>query len=374
MLRAYYIDRIRVVLTVLVIFNHATITYGGPGGWYYREVPATLSPSAIFFVLFGSVNQAYCMGFFFMLAGYFTPASYNHKGVTQFLLGRLTRLGIPLAVFAAFLDPLASSLAQSSERPAPTVNGFFQSYLQRVFSADWHVGPLWFAEALFLFSLVYVLWRRYRVEEPLQLELPLPPSSAWLLSALGVGASALLIRQWFPVGDMVMGLQLAYFASYVFLFALGTVAWRRGWLERLTWEAARPWILLSIALLPVMLIGAFISGRFSQEPANYAGGLSLPAVLYAFWEPFIAWGTIAAYLIWFRENSNKPSKLWGYLAARAYAIYILHSPVLVGISVGLRPWQAPPIAKVAVAGTLASLLTLAVSSLLLCIPGARRIV
>ena len=92
------------------------------------------------------------MGFFFMLAGYFTPAAYNHKGVTQFLLGRLTRLVIPLAVFAAFLDPLASSLAQSS-RPAPTVNGFFQSYLQRVFSADWHVGPLWFAEALTLLFL-----------------------------------------------------------------------------------------------------------------------------------------------------------------------------------------------------------------------------
>ena len=104
MLRAYYIDRIRVILTVLVIFNHATITYGGPGGWYYREVPATLSPSAIFFVLFGSVNQAYCMGFFFMLAGYFTPASYNHKGVTQFLRTDFFR-----AIFSGCFQPTGTS-------------------------------------------------------------------------------------------------------------------------------------------------------------------------------------------------------------------------------------------------------------------------
>jgi peptidoglycan/LPS O-acetylase OafA/YrhL len=97
-------------------------------------------------------------------------------------------------------------------------------------------------------------------------------------------------------------------------------------------------------------------------------------VLYAFWEPLIAWGIIAAYLIWFRENSNKASRIWGYLSARAYATYILHSPVLVGICVALRPWQAPAMAKVAVAGTLAGVLTLGASSLLFRIPGARRIV
>jgi peptidoglycan/LPS O-acetylase OafA/YrhL len=374
MVRAYYIDRIRVILTVMVIFNHATITYGGPGGWYYREIPATLSPSGIAFVLFGSVNQAYCMGFFFLLGGYFTPASYNHKGAASFLLGRLTRLGIPLTVFAVLLDPLASALAQASEAAPFTIRAFGQSYLQRVFSADWHVGPLWFAEALLLFSLAYMLWRGFRKEEKLPLELPLPSFSAWLLSALGVGASALLIRRWFPVGDMVMGLQLAYFASYVFLFALGTAAWRHRWLEKLSWQATRPWTWLSIGLLPVMLIGAYISGRFSRQPVNYAGGLSVPAVLYAFWEPLIAWGIIAAYLIWFRENSNKASRIWGYLSARAYATYILHSPVLVGICVALRPWQAPAMAKVAVAGTLAGVLTLGASSLLFRIPGARRIV
>lgn len=47
MTRAYYIDRIRVILTALVIFHHTTITYGAPGGWYYVELPtaATLALS-----------------------------------------------------------------------------------------------------------------------------------------------------------------------------------------------------------------------------------------------------------------------------------------------------------------------------------------
>ena len=36
------------------------------------------------------------MGFFFLLAGYFTPASYERKGAGAFLTDRFVRLGIPL--------------------------------------------------------------------------------------------------------------------------------------------------------------------------------------------------------------------------------------------------------------------------------------
>lgn len=38
-----YIDHLKVVLTVLVIMHHAFITYGAPGGWYWR-------PLAVFMV------------------------------------------------------------------------------------------------------------------------------------------------------------------------------------------------------------------------------------------------------------------------------------------------------------------------------------
>src|SRR5271170_3762294 len=94
--RAYYIDRIRVVLTALVVLHHSAITYGAPGGWYYRELPTTASITGILFTFFVSLNQAYFMGFFFLIAGYFTPASYDRKGPLRFAVDRLIRLGIPL--------------------------------------------------------------------------------------------------------------------------------------------------------------------------------------------------------------------------------------------------------------------------------------
>jgi hypothetical protein len=310
------------------------------------------------------------MGFFFLLAGYFTPASYNRKSLAQFVLDRLIRLGIPLAVFAVLLDPLTNAIAQSASGPVPSLRDFSHSFLSRVVSANWHSGPLWFAQALLLFSTGYVVWRIYRSGKPqLPVDSPLPSHFAWFVSALGVGAGALLIRQWVPVGGSFSGLQLGYFASYIFLFALGTVAWRRNWLARLTWKMVRPWMFLSIALIPTILVAAALAPRLT----SFAAGFSLPAVFYAFWEPFVAWGIIATYLVWFRQHANQPSKIWQYLARRAYAVYILHAPMLVAIAVSLRGWAAPALLKFAITGTLASLATLALSSILLRLPGARAV-
>ncbi len=369
--RAYYIDRIRVVLTALVVLHHTAITYGAPGGWYYRELSTTASLTGILFTFFVSLNQAYFMGFFFLIAGYFTPASYYRKGPGKFFADRLLRLGIPLAVYGVLLDPLTNSIERSWGRPPATAEPFLHDFLHRIFTADWNNGPLWFAQALLIFSAAYIAWRKWRRDRPRQPDSPLPKLSGWLLSGLGVGTAAMLIRQWVPVGKNIFQLQLGYFSSYIFLFAIGAVAWQRNWLERLTWKTVRLWVIVSIILLPSLIATIVLT---AGKHANFGGGFSLPAVLYAFWEPFVAWGVIAAYLVWFREHGNQASRVWEYLAACAYTVYIVHAPVLVAIGVALKGWQAPAMAKFAVVGPVACLASLLVSSAVLLIPGARRVV
>jgi peptidoglycan/LPS O-acetylase OafA/YrhL len=368
--RAYYVDRIRVVLTALVVFHHTAITYGAPGGWYYNELPLSLSVTGLLLILFVSVNQAYFMGFFFLLAGYFTPNSYNRKSLGQFILDRLLRLGIPLLIFVFVLDPLTKSLvAVLGTRSLP----FWPDYTTRLAHPGWNTGPLWFAEALLIFSFGYIIYRINHKAEPRQMEAPMPRWTTWFLSAIAVGIVALLLRQWVAVGDSVIGLQIGYFASYTFLFALGTIAWQRNWLDRLTWKDARPWLILSIVLLPMMVVTGVVAGKLTGHLPNVNSGFSIPAILYAFWEPFIAWGIIAAMLVWFHQHANKPSALWEFLAARAYAVYIIHAPVLVAISLLLRGWHGPALSKVAVTGSLACCASLVVASLLLMLPGARRV-
>ncbi len=67
--RDLYIDRLRSVMTVLVILHHTAITYGAVGGWFCNELDPSDSLSSMLLTLFCATNQAYFMGFFFLLAG-----------------------------------------------------------------------------------------------------------------------------------------------------------------------------------------------------------------------------------------------------------------------------------------------------------------
>src|SRR5579862_8513430 len=108
--RELYIDRLRSVMTAMVILHHTAITYGAPGGWYYNELRPSGSVSSVLLTLFVATNQAYFMGFFFLLAGYFTPPSLERKGYAKFLGDRFLRLGLPLLAFIFSLNPLTAAL------------------------------------------------------------------------------------------------------------------------------------------------------------------------------------------------------------------------------------------------------------------------
>jgi peptidoglycan/LPS O-acetylase OafA/YrhL len=54
----YYIDRLRSVMTALVLLHHTAITYGAPGGWFWYELHPSGSPASLLLTLFVSTNQA----------------------------------------------------------------------------------------------------------------------------------------------------------------------------------------------------------------------------------------------------------------------------------------------------------------------------
>ena len=94
--RTVFIDNIRVALTAGVVFQHAD-------SWYWIQPAAG---SSLTLTVFCVINQAFYMGFFFLIAGYFTPASYEQKGQWRFIGDRLLRLGVPLLVFV-FMPPIS---------------------------------------------------------------------------------------------------------------------------------------------------------------------------------------------------------------------------------------------------------------------------
>jgi peptidoglycan/LPS O-acetylase OafA/YrhL len=371
--RELYIDRLRSVMTVFVILHHTAITYGAPGGWYYNELKPSGAPSSLLLTLFVATNQAYFMGFFFLLAGYFTPPSLERKSYARFLGDRFLRLGLPLLVFMLILGPATSALITAYEG-----KGFWPTIEYHWSHAIFGNGPLWFAQALLMFSIGYCTWRAIAGSPLQQVERtsrPVPSRRWWLVSALAVGVAALAIRQVVPTGVNIIGLQLGYFASYIFLFALGVAAWRNDWLRQLEWRHARAFIIGLIFTWPLMPIGIFVARALNGPgKSNFGGGLSWTAILYAMWEPLVAWGLIAAWLLLFRSQMNQESKLWGWLNRRAYAVYIIHPPILVGISLLLHQWIAPALVKFCVTGTLSCIACWMIADPLVRLPGVRRVV
>jgi hypothetical protein len=370
--RDFYIDRLRTIMTTFVILHHAAITYGASGSWFYNELHASGQTSSILLTLFCATNQAYFMGLFFLLAGYFTPNSLDRKGYKKFISDRFTRLGIPLLAFIFILGPLTAAMVASHDG-----KGFWN-----VFPYLWNHaviinGPLWFAQALLIFSLAYCAYRAAFGSSLANSRTPQPvPSYAkWLLCAIVVGAASLAIRQLVPTGKNIVGLQLGYFAPYIFLFAIGIAAWRYDWLRQLQWKHARPWITTLALAWPILPVSIAIAMRvFPQGKANFGGGHSWPAIIYAFWDPFVSWGLIAAWLLIARAYMNKPSAFWSWLNRRAYAVYIIHPPVLVGISLLLHSLVAPAILKFVITGTLSCVATWLIADPLVRIPGIRRVV
>jgi peptidoglycan/LPS O-acetylase OafA/YrhL len=337
-----FLDPIRVLLVLLVIAHHTAITYGGSGDWYYREAGSPEWLKTLLSVFTGT-NQAFFMGFFLLIAGYFTPASLARKGTAAFLRDRLWRLGVPILLFAALLSPLTRALAAGARG-----ENFLPALWQALTQLRFDPGPLWFNIALLIFSALWVVFARLQPPAaPPRIEL----HAAIALAVLGCGALAFALRLAMPVGRSFFHMQIGYFASYLLLFYGG--CWMAGQhlLERVEWAHARRWVWLAAAVYPVLWLCAAFAGAFDGDA--WRGGWYLPALIYAFWEPFIAAGVILGSLVLFRRYLPETSRVWRRLADASFVAFVIHPPLVVASSWLVQPLSGAPLARFVLAAALA---------------------
>src|SRR5579863_4983589 len=362
------IDALRAAVTLLVIFHHTALTYGAIGGWYYREIAPSNSPGSLLLILFCTANQAWFMGLFFLIAGYYTPPAQRRHGTASFIRERLLRLGIPLLFYLLILHPLTVALALTAKELS-----FGRVFIWLWSHGRFEPGPLWFAEALLIFTAVWLPWRvMQRLDATV--DIPFPSDTILLAAAIVTAIVAFLLRLVWPVGENVVFLQLGYFASYVVLFAAGCVGAEQGWLERIPESRKKRWLRIAWAAFPVFPLVVLLGRQVPWLHGPAEGGFNLQALTYAFWEPFVAWGFILGLLTLFQRQFASLTGVWARLARRAFLIYIIHPPVLVGVALVWRDVAAPAIFKFLVTGSLACALCYVIAGLALRIPVVARIV
>jgi glucans biosynthesis protein C len=368
--RLLYVDNLRTALTALVVIHHAAIGYSNIPGWYYVEPPTDSSATLLDVLLL--LNQAFFMGAFFLISALFVPGSYDRKGAPRFLRERLLRLGVPLLLWLLVLRPLVTVGRYAEARDAAAQHGTELPYWQ--FSLQsFNPGPMWFVEVLFVFSALYVLWRRLADESrDASGSAPFmgraPGAVAIVGFVIGLALVTYLWRIAVPMDTRFLGLPTpAYLPQYAALFTVGLIATRRGWLAGLSGTVGRVgFAIATVAAVALVLVlvstGDAILGRGTW-----------PSLVTAICEQALAVGLVLGLLVLFRERLDHQGSRRRFLSAHAYAVYVIHPVVLVALGYALGGVQAPAVAKFALLAVLAVPLCWVMALLVRALPGARKV-
>ena len=359
------------------------MVYGAVLPLFYYLEPPFISPGVIdplaylALLVFSLFNQSWFMGAFFLLAGYFTPGSFDRKGPGSFLKDKLLRLGIPLVVFYFVLSPISwlGLWLMPASLTGITTPPTWQAYPRFI-----GLGPLWFVAMLLIFSFGYAAWRmltRNRTSSSM--------SRSYLPSYLGIGIFVLalalvsyLVRLVVPIGEEVLDFPtLAYLPQYLSFFVIGTVASRRDWFRTLPSSTGIVGfvtaVVAAVFLYPLAFSGRLFSLELTPALGNAWGNGQWQSAVYALWDSIFAVGMCLGAITLFRRFFNGQGRFGSFLSQHSYAVYVIHIPILVVVAYVLSGIQLAPLLKFGLASLIAVPTCFAVAYIVRKMPGVSRV-
>ena len=361
--RLYFMDNLRVALTVLIVLQHASFAYA-PGSWWYFVDQQQQPLLASFFV----VNRSFRMSLFFLIAGYFMPYVFDRKGAEQYLRDRFRRLGLPILLFLFAVFPPLMYAYYLNFRDYPYMD--FASYYWHIYwgfnyrhAPDWsgpnwpdrQIGHLWFVQMLLFYALGYAAWRlaAEKLRLPRLRPLPEPSLLALLPVLLAVAGLSYWVRLSYPIYQwyawfQTFQLQPADMPRDLACFTLGVLAYRNDWLLTLPKRIGYGWLGLGIAGALVFVVSD-LSGHSFFSP----GGRDFDAVVYPIWETLTCFGFCLGLPTLFREQFDFQTPFLKKLSLASYGVYLFHLPMVVALQYALADAAVPAVAKFLLVGAIA---------------------
>jgi hypothetical protein len=327
-------------------------------------------------------TDSFFMAMFFFLSGLFVWPGLGHKPPLIFLRDRLLRLGLPFAVAALTVIPIAYYAISLRQHPEI---GFSEFWWRMVTVGPWPSGPLWFVWVLLAFDLTASLL--YRVSSHL-----VDPINR--LSQRGFGRPAIFFlfllavsfgvyipaelyfgpSHWFQFGPFsVQASRLLFYAAYFFIGAgIGAANFERGVLSASGRLAQSSWGWIAATLIPYCLLWVMIYikreilGNPDPQPDWY---LASYGVFFVAFSAAILFAILAYFLRF------KPSG-WSVLdpmQGDAYGMFLVHYPIVLWLQYWLFDYDLPAIVKAAIGFVLTVVLSWALTAALRKLPGAMRV-
>jgi glucans biosynthesis protein C len=357
--RIFYLDDIRIVLTILVIAHHVGQAYGPTGGYWPVQETARAAVLGPFF----TVNRSFFMSLFFMISGYFMVGAWQRHGFGPFIRGRLLRLGVPVLFFALLMVPSRIFL--------------FGDRITRW--DDWfNAGHLWYLEHVLLFSMIYALWQKVRGsarrDSPRgdETRRPVPGLPVICAAMAGVAVVTAVVRTWSPIDRWMnlLGFFRVAFADVprdLSFFIFGAMAFRRGWFASFPTRRGLVWLGVG-----VLAAAAYYAWRLVPHAGATLSPLAF-AVIYPIWEELVCFGMCIGLLVAFRQGARARGAFARMLAANQYAAYFWHPLLIVGIQVVFLSLPLGPFVKFAAVTAVGVPMVFAWSWLVRRIPAVRAV-
>jgi hypothetical protein len=368
------LDRARTFLTLVVLLHHAVIPYT----YFGHTDPA----SWIGFDLVVLATDSFFMAMFFFLSGLFTWPGIARKAPSVFLRDRLLRLGLPFAIAAVTVIPIAYYAIALRHEPGLSFTAF---WWKTVTVGPWPSGPIWFVWVLLAFDLTASLL--YRVSAHLvdpgnriSLRGFERPAVFWLMLVVVttiVYVPALLYfggSKWFEFGPFSVQASriLLYFAYFFIGVSVGAANFDRGILSADGQLPKQRWLWVIATLIPYCLMWVMIYikrevlGNPDPQPHWYQAIYSTFFVLFS--------GSILlAILAFFLHQKSPGPNLLDRMQADAYGIFLVHYPIALWIQYALYDYSLPAIVKAAIGFVLTVILSWALTAGLRKIPGASHV-
>ncbi|MBW7973099.1 acyltransferase [Bradyrhizobium sp. BR 10289] len=368
------LDRARTFLTLVVLLHHAVIPYTHFG----HTDPA----SWIGFDMVVLATDSFFMAMFFFLSGLFTWPGIARKAPSVFLRDRLLRLGLPFAIAAFTVIPLAYYAIALRADPALTFAAF---WWKTITVGPWPSGPIWFVWVLLAFDLTASLLYRVSAhlvdpgnrislrgfEQPFVFWLMLAVISiiAYVPALVYFGGS-----RWFEFGPFsVQASRILLYFGYFFIGAsVGAANFDHGILSAEGQLPKNRWRWVSVTLIPYCLMWVMIYvkreilGNPDPQPHWYQ------AIYGTFFVLFSA-SILLAILAFFLHSKTPGPTLLDRMQADAYGMFLVHYPIALWIQYALYDYGWPAIVKAAIGFVLTVILSWGLTAALRKIPGASHV-
>lgn len=340
-MRKHWLDNLRWFTVLLVLFFHVIYIFnnkgveGGLGG--FVEGPSGQPQDIVMYILY-----PWFMMLLFLLAGISARYALEKKEVKTFLKDRTRKLIVPATIGLFVFQWIVGYF---NTRAVAATGAFDQltTFNKWMLYALSGVGPLWFAQELWAFSLILIIIRKLDSKDKFR---KLCAKSNWLvILLLGIlfwfGSQFMIFESDTPnpkAGLVNLYRPLAYLIPFLmgyFVFSNDSVLQR-----------------LKKGFLPIAL-GALASGI--ALCITGWGTCPVQASYLAGWlNCLYAWMMALAMMGIFLNFFDRTNRIFSYLSRINYGLYVLHYPVLLVFAyffkeqTQMSPWLIYPLLTILV--------------------------